>query len=312
MMSAEPLEITLFSSYSKLTLSAKVWGSQNAIKVLGVHGWMDNAATWDGIGHLMAEKGIHFVSVDLPGHGLSQHRPSAPYNFFDYIPDLMSVAKQLNWGKYSLLGHSLGAAISSILASIDFNVKKLVMVEGFGPWSAPPSSSHDILMKSIQQAHDFSGKQPNIYANLEEAMNRLKINNPTLASHSVKTLVSRGTRPLQNIDLTQDIKPEGSVQFRHDIRLRISPPFRLSEDQVFSFFKNIKCPTLFILAKDGEKTLRDVIFPHRKQWIPNLQYRIVEGHHHVHLDSPDRVANDIIDFLLGQQPSVPFLNNNLS
>ena len=35
------------------TMAAKVWGSPDGIPVLGLHGWMDNAATFDGIAPLL-------------------------------------------------------------------------------------------------------------------------------------------------------------------------------------------------------------------------------------------------------------------
>ena len=35
------------------TVAAKVWGSPDGIPVMGLHGWMDNSATFDGIAPLL-------------------------------------------------------------------------------------------------------------------------------------------------------------------------------------------------------------------------------------------------------------------
>lgn len=49
--------------------------------MLGLHGWMDNAGTFDRLAPLLSPS-IYFVAVELPGHGLSSHLPAGvPYHF---------------------------------------------------------------------------------------------------------------------------------------------------------------------------------------------------------------------------------------
>ena len=63
------------------TISAKTFGSPFGKPVLAVHGWMDNAGTFDRLVPLLP-KSIYFVAVDLPGHGRSSHLPAGvPYHY---------------------------------------------------------------------------------------------------------------------------------------------------------------------------------------------------------------------------------------
>jgi len=63
------------------SIAAKTFGSPFGKPVLAVHGWMDNAGTFDRLVPLLP-KSIYFVAVDLPGHGRSSHYPNGiPYHY---------------------------------------------------------------------------------------------------------------------------------------------------------------------------------------------------------------------------------------
>ena len=53
-------------------IAAKVWGNEAGIPTLALHGWLDNAASFEPIAPLLEQ--CHLVAVDLPGHGLSDHK----------------------------------------------------------------------------------------------------------------------------------------------------------------------------------------------------------------------------------------------
>src|SRR5436190_192660 len=57
-------------------IAAKVWGTlnQDSIKVIAMHGYMDNAGTFDRLIPLLPEN-YYVVAFDLPGHGFSSHVP---------------------------------------------------------------------------------------------------------------------------------------------------------------------------------------------------------------------------------------------
>lgn len=113
-------------------IAAKVWGDavHAAQRFLAVHGWLDNAGTFDPLMERFMKTGWYrcpsflyqslllavtirvividnrcVVCLDLPGHGLSSHHPKGiPYSPPSDIQAMRTVAKDLGWEKYSLLG----------------------------------------------------------------------------------------------------------------------------------------------------------------------------------------------------------------
>ena len=55
-----------------LSLAARDWGPAAAPPVLALHGWLDNAASFDRLAPLL--DGLRIVALDLPGHGRSVGR----------------------------------------------------------------------------------------------------------------------------------------------------------------------------------------------------------------------------------------------
>ena len=57
-----------------LTVATRCWGPKDGVPVLALHGWLDNASSFDLVAPALAAAGMRVVAVDLPGHGLSDHR----------------------------------------------------------------------------------------------------------------------------------------------------------------------------------------------------------------------------------------------
>ena len=71
-------------------IAAKVWGSlkDHSIKCIAMHGYMDNAGTFDRLIPLLPDQ-FYVVAIDLPGHGFSSHVPYGEYcnyNPFKHFP----------------------------------------------------------------------------------------------------------------------------------------------------------------------------------------------------------------------------------
>ena len=83
-------EIT-FSSGSK-KIAALTNGNDQAPLLLCLHGWLDNAASFQPLMPYLAD--YHVIAIDWPGHGLSSHRSEdAHYHFIDWIYDLVKLFK---------------------------------------------------------------------------------------------------------------------------------------------------------------------------------------------------------------------------
>jgi pimeloyl-ACP methyl ester carboxylesterase len=79
-------------------VAAKAWGPATGPPVLALHGWLDNANTFDRLAPPLAAAGLRVICIDFPGHGKSAHRsPDAVYAFTDYVYYAWALAKQLKW-----------------------------------------------------------------------------------------------------------------------------------------------------------------------------------------------------------------------
>jgi pimeloyl-ACP methyl ester carboxylesterase len=104
--------------------------------LLLVHGF--NGAKEDFAAHLpaLAAAGWHAVAPDLRGHGASD----APDHEDDYsleilAGDLLALAGALGWGRFALLGHSMGGMVAQVAAlSVPERLAGLVLMDtGAGP-----------------------------------------------------------------------------------------------------------------------------------------------------------------------------------
>lgn len=268
-----------------LRLAAKAWGDPRGPKLLGLHGWLDNANTFDVLAPLLPH--CHLVALDLPGHGLSEHRhDSANYEFITWPSDVVWAAEALGWDRYGIIGHSLGAAIAPLVAAaVPDRMERLVLLDGIGPLTDDASEAPQRLKKSIRDVRRRPRRPLPSHASLEAAARRLLQVNPSLAPASAEQLVARGVRPT-----------DGGVVWRHDPRLQAPSLLRFSEDQVQAFLSAVRCPVLAIRARQGwpipEATLQA-----RLDCIAGARLVEVDGAHHVHLDHAERVAGPIRAFI---------------
>lgn len=267
----------------RLHLAAQLWGPADGRPVLALHGWLDNAATYIPLAQHLT--GVRLAALDLPGHGHSGHRsPGMHYHFVDYISDVVAAADALGWERFTLLGHSLGAAVASITAAvIPERIDKLAVIEGLGPLTSPPEKGAQALHHSIQQMNRLEEKRLPVYSDVAKA---------TLARHtaggltfeSAKLLSERGSKPVG-----------GGVTWRSDPRLRIRSPSYLTEEQVHAYLRNIEAPTQLVLAKDGHLINRESMTK-RYECVRQLEVVELDGNHHLHLDDPQPTAASLNRF----------------
>ena len=111
-MSANATEVSLQLS-NGLNIRGLSWGNADQPKILALHGWLDNAATYANLGAMLGDY-YHVVAMDFAGHGLSGHRPDGVrYHLLDNIDDVILFADALGWDSFYLMGHSMGAGVST-------------------------------------------------------------------------------------------------------------------------------------------------------------------------------------------------------
>jgi pimeloyl-ACP methyl ester carboxylesterase len=263
---------------------AKTWNDSDLAPILALHGWLDNAASFDCIAPLL--KNYHVVALDLPGHGLSPHKPKGSrYHYVDFINDIHEVMGYFGWEKIILMGHSMGAGISTLFAgTFPEQVQQLILIEGIGPLVSEPEKSPENLKKAITQYHALNKKKPIEHLTLELAESARKMaGDITMAA--VKIMADRGIE-----------KTDSGYIWRSDIQLKSKSPIQFTEHHVTQFLKKIKAKTLAI---QGQQSKLNHLIPITKRClsVENIQVLKLQGGHHVHMENPKNVAESINLFL---------------
>lgn len=266
-------------------IATRQWGAPSDPPVLALHGWLDNAATFDELAPRLP--GFHIVAVDLPGHGLSDHRPPGlPYHYVDWVTDVTAIADELGWERFSILGHSMGAGIACLFAgTFPKRARALVLLDGLGPMTAPPEDAPDRLRTGVKRLLASDAKAPKPLPSRRAAAERMCEVVPGLTLPSAERLLARGMKDV-----------EGGVVWRADPRLRVPSLFRLTPPQVHAFLRNIACPSLVIRGADG--------YPFDGDWareqlacLADVRVVSLRGGHHVHLDDAGSVAPHVLGHL---------------
>ena len=275
-------EITL--ELPHLRLAALEWGPADGKPVIALHGWLDNAATFSTLAPLL--DGLHIVALDLPGHGRSDHRPvNANHHFVDWVPEIAGAADALEWPRFSLLGHPMGAGISSLVPAVyPERVERVVLLEGAGPMAAASEKAPEQFAAAIADEERLTRSSPRIFPDFKTAV-AARLHDSDLDTAAARVLVERGTE-----------EADGGLRFTFDPRLKTRSRVRFTENQARAFLAAINCPVLAVRALQGWPFPLDIVMA-RMAVIKDLESAEVEGGHHVHLTHPERGAPVVGEFL---------------
>lgn len=252
-------------------IAALAYGDPDAPVVLGLHGWLDNAATFNQLAPLL--KGVRFIALDLMGHGYSDHRPpSMPYYIWDNVVDVVAVADELGLEELHLLGHSMGASIASLLAgAFPERVQRVWLIEGVAPLVYGAEQLPALMAEAINKRGKLKAKKLRPYAHLDDAVKARVNGRFPVSEQAARWLVSRGM-----------VRGGDGLYWRNDPSLVLPSILRMSEDQVQSFLRKITAQVDLILGKDG---LDLDALEERSACIRHLETHYFPGNHHLHLES---------------------------
>ncbi|EDV24978.1 uncharacterized protein TRIADDRAFT_56445 [Trichoplax adhaerens] len=153
-------------------MAAKCWNTGGTRTVLGVHGWQDNANTFDGLIPLLPKsksnryyqvvslididhRNIKFIAIDLPGHGKSSNLPSGVmYEIQRYIMSLHFFAKALYSGTFP------------------DKIQQLVIIESICAISGTPKHLIDLFSDGMDSFVKENHRIAKPYADIEAAVAR--------------------------------------------------------------------------------------------------------------------------------------------
>lgn len=269
--------------------AAKIWGDPAAPPVLALHGWLDNAASFDILAPLLNSHSV--VAVDLAGHGLSSHRPhNGSYLIWSDLLELLDIADQLEWDKFDVLGHSRGGMISTLLAiAAPERVGKLVTLDTLMPISSSPNDATNNLRQYIRDERKFlqrkeqqTAQKP--FADLDRAIKARQALMP-IADESARKILTRGTRAV-----------DGGFVWRHDERLKGRSAVKLSKEQNDQLLADLEAPTL-CLHTDGALRMSPDLAVYGRE-IKSIHLQRIDGNHHFHMEQQAPEAAERISSFL--------------
>ena len=262
------------------TLAARCWGDPAAPPLLALHGWLDNAGTFDHLAPLLAAH-WRVVALDLRGHGRSSHLPAgAWYHYVDALDDLRAAFDHFGWARADLLGHSLGGTLVSLFAAAcPERVGSLLLIEALGPLTATLDEALPRLRSALDQHAAFGARRPlRVFATLDEAVAaRVSVND--LSDAGARAIVMRGVKPV-----------EGGWVWSTDPRLTLPSPQRFTEEQVLAMLAGIRAPTVLVLADPATSYLPRAMMDARAARVADIRVVRLPGHHHLHLEDAAAVA----------------------
>ncbi len=252
-------------------IAGKRWRNGDQ-RVFALHGWLDNAASFDVIAPLLY---ADVIALDLAGHGHSYHRtPQASYNIWEDLPDIVRIADALQWQTFDLIGHSRGASVATLLATaLPERVNGSVLLDGLRP---PPVLLEDFaaqLGRHLRE-HLAPRREPSAYESIEHAI-KVRCRAIDIGESSAALIVQRGI-----------LQTEAGWQWRHDPRLRFASAVMMSQahiDAVLTQFA--QTPHRVFLADRG---LGGAIQEGSDlaRWTQMLNVEVHSGRHHFHMEEP--------------------------
>ncbi|MGH8032481.1 MAG: alpha/beta fold hydrolase [Luteimonas sp.] len=268
------------------TIAALRGGVPGAPRVLALHGWLDNAASFVPLAaHL---HGIELVAFDLPGHGRSPRLPpGADYSFAGTLHTVLDVADALGWQRFALLGHSMGAGIASLIAAgAPERVERLLAIEALG--ALPDTAAHTVprLRAAVAATRELPSKRLRVFADLAPAIHARMLANG-LSETVARLLVTRGVRAV-----------DGGFEWSSDPRLTLPTMVRMTHAQVRAMIGGIDCPTRVIYADPPQVYLPEPLRSEHAALLSHGEVIVIPGTHHLHMEQPAAVAAAIGGFFL--------------
>lgn len=253
--------------------------------VLLAHGFLDLAWSFKDVAERLRARGFRCVAWDWRGHGETDPIGAGGYYHFpDYVLDLDELWPLLvpEGEKAHLVGHSMGGSAVTMFASVRSDrLKTLSLLEGLGPPNQELSRAPEDLSLWLHGVERTRAKTPRTFT-LEEAVTRMRRQNPALSDELGAFLAEKGTRAV-----------EGGRQWRFD-PLHRTPSPSLFQAAIFTgYLAAIEVPTLVVAGEKGYRLADE-----QERLGALRDGRLVEipgAGHMMHWEAPDALAEALAE-----------------
>lgn len=267
------------------SIAALRGGTPGGPPLLAMHGWLDNAASFVPLMPLLAD--FDLVALDLPGHGASAHRAHGyDYAFVDWIHDALDALDALGWQRVRLLGHSMGAAIATLVAAAaPERVERMALIEALGPVAGAATQAGQRLRDAVGARRTEKERPRRVIPDVETAV-RARLAVGDMRDDAARLIVARNLEAV-----------EGGWRWRSDARLAMPSHLRITEEAAQSIVRAVECPVLLIVADPAPPYFTPELRDARMTCLRDGRLVVLPGGHHVHMEQPEVVAPLLLDFL---------------
>ncbi|WP_213781734.1 alpha/beta hydrolase [Caballeronia sp. dw_276] len=184
-----------------MTLGVTEWHEQEPVRrsrppIVFLHGMGDAASVWLGIAPFLCDR-FRVLGIDLRGHGESDWSVRQDYRIASYVADVEALLDVLGLDRVSLVGHSLGGAVSIRYATKHPEQIHSMIIVDHGPDTAASSADH--ICKAIRDAC-------RIYGDVDDYATVLRERHPLGEADLLKRIAATMMRRAAN----------GGFELKHD------------------------------------------------------------------------------------------------
>jgi pimeloyl-ACP methyl ester carboxylesterase len=281
MLPMPPMHARKLALATGLTCNVLAWdGSPGDLTFVLVHGFSDLGYMWHEVAEQLAPHG-HVIAPDLRGHGDSDWvGPGGYYYFMDYVADLDDVITQCARKRVVLVGHSLGGNISGYYAGVrPERLAGLMLLEGLGP---PDMTGVDGPRRTAGWIDAWrNARTPRTpMPSIDEAVRRLRKNDPRLGEALARRIAEAGTRPV-----------EGGLRWKQDPLHQTFGPHAYRLEVAVKYWQQITCPVVIVDGADSTLNLPLDERARRRAHFANHRHVIVDdAGHMLPRHQPARIA----------------------
>lgn len=269
-----------------ISINLNDWGGEGK-PILCLHGITANSRCWDVLASLLGPK-YRIMAMDLRGRGQSD-KPTTGYSIDHHLQDINCLLDDLGLDRVILMGHSLGAFITTVFgARYPDRIEKIILVDGGGDLSEEQMNK---VFEGIRPALERLGQ---IYPSTDDYLSIMK----------QAPYIQPWTPEIETYYLYEIEETEGGVRTNID-------PLHIQEEaanvrqlNIAEFYPGLKCQVLILRATAGLVISDDILLPEDVvdkmiREIPKAEVVNIEGANHYSIifqpfEERDRA---ILDFL---------------
>lgn len=244
----------------------------------------------------MLPKDVEFLTIDMPGHGLSSPIPPGMFYYsMDGVICIRKLQKYFGWHHLSLMGHSLGAMISFLYGmTYPKDVDFLICFDSFKPISVA-----NLPVKRASTIDNFlKYDQIRTLPPKEYTMDELKL------------MWHEGSRKSVDLDkciylLQRMVVPASGSSDKYflsrDPRLKTGVLHNFPDEETENCVRSMNMPIMVIKCKDSPIMAKQEDYMTVSNILKSvsLDYQFIEfpGTHHLHLNNPEVISKIVGQFI---------------